>query len=110
MNTEQLLKELSQQTCPREVDVVDAVMAQVRQRPYLMPRRNTTLVRRIALSVAAVAAVAIIAVPALMPRSVNDAQLDDMFAYVQDYDYFYHVESAANPIEYLYEDIEDANE
>jgi hypothetical protein len=110
MNTEQLLKELSQQTCPREVDVVDAVMAQVRQRPYLMPRRNTTLVRRIALSVAAVAAVAIIAVPALMPRSVNDAQLDDMFAYVQDYDYFYHVESAANPIEYLYEDIEDSNE
>lgn len=110
MNTEQLLKELSQQTCPREVDVVDAVMAQVRQRPYLMPRRNTTLVRRIALSVAAVAAVAIIAVPALMPRSDNDAQLDDMFAYVQDYDYFYHVESAANPIEYLYEDIEDSNE
>lgn len=110
MNTEQLLKELSQQTCPREVDVVDAVMAQVRQRPYLMPKRNTTLVRRIALSVAAVAAVAIIAVPALMPRSVNDAQLDDMFAYVQDYDYFYHVESAANPIEYLYEDIEDSNE
>ena len=110
MNTEQLLKELSQQTCPREVDVVDAVMAQVRQRPYLMPRRNTTLVRRIALSVAAIAAVAIIAVPALMPRSVNDAQLDDMFAYVQDYDYFYHVESAANPIEYLYEDIEDSNE
>lgn len=110
MNTEQLLKELSQQTCPREVDVVDAVMAQVRQRPYLMPRRNTTLVRRIALSVAAVAAVAIIAVPALMPRSGNDDQLDDMFAYVQDYDYFYHVESAANPIEYLYEDIEDSNE
>lgn len=110
MNTDQLLDEIAQMHCPKEVDVVDAVMAEVRQRPWLMPKRNTTLLRRIALSAAAVAAVALVAVPALMPRSYDEAQIGDMLASVQDYDYYSHIEYAANPIDYLYEDIEDTNE
>ena len=37
MTIEKQLQELAQQTCPKQVDVVDAVMAEVRQRPYLQP-------------------------------------------------------------------------
>ena len=37
MTIEKQLRELAQQTCPKQVDVVDAVMAEVRQRPYLQP-------------------------------------------------------------------------
>ncbi len=92
-------------TCPKEVDVVDAVMAEVRQHPYLMPRRRNVLLRRIALSAAAVAAVAIIAVPALLPRTYDEQGIGEMIASVQSYDYYSHVESLAeDPIAYLYDD------
>ena len=111
MSLEQQLDELSQMTCPRQVDVVDVVMSQVRQRPYLIAKPRHTLVRRIALSAAAVAAVAVIAVPALMHRSFNHEQVSSMIASVQDYDYYSHIESAAdNPLEYLYDDPETATD
>lgn len=107
MNLEQQLEHLAQTVYPKQVDVVDAVMAQVRQRPYLVLQHRRTLGRRIALSAAAAVAVAIIAVPALMNRTFNEEQIGSMMASVQDYDYYSHVESAvANPIEYLYEEPE----
>lgn len=111
MNTEQLLQELAQTECPRQVDVVDSVMAAVRQRPYLMPKRRNVVLRRIGLSAAAVAAVAVIAVPALMPKAGSNEPMGDMLASVQSYDYYAAVESAAvNPIECLYDEPEDTNE
>lgn len=106
MNIDEQLKELSRQTCPRQVDVVDAVMAQVRQHPYLMPARKTKAVlwRRIALTaVAAVAALVVLNI-SLRP-SYNEEQIGDMLAYVSDYDYYSSVEEpAVNPIEFLYDD------
>lgn len=111
MNTEQLLQELAGVEYPRQVDVVDAVMAEVRKRPYLMPKRRNVVLRRIGLSAAAVAAVAIIAVPALMPKGGSSEPMGDMLASVQSYDYYAAIESAAlNPIECLYDEPENTDE
>lgn len=111
MNIEQQLDELKRLNYPREVDVVEPVMAEVRKRPYLMPRRRHVWVRRLTLSAAAVAAVAIFAVPALINRSYDEDGIGEMIASVQDYSYYSHVESAAlNPIEYLYDEQEYTND
>lgn len=104
MNIEEQLQALSRQTCPRQVDVVDAVMAEVRQHPYLQPvapRRNPWIPRIALTAVAAVAALVIINVST--SRSYDMDQIGSMMAYVSDYDN-YTVEHAANPIEYLYDD------
>lgn len=111
MNTEQLLDEIAQMHYPREVDVVDAVMAEVRQHPYLVPKHRNVILRRVALTAAAVAAVAIIAVPALLHRTYDEQGIGDMMASVQNYDYYSHVESLAeNPIAYLYDEPDFMNE
>jgi hypothetical protein len=104
MNIEEQLQILSRQTCPKQVDVVDAVMAQVRQKPYLQPAHRTTLWRTVALTaVAAVAALVVLNIGAF--RSYDEEGIGSMIASVSDYDYYSTVESAAtNPIEYLYED------
>lgn len=111
MNTEQLLQELAGVEYPRQVDVVDAVMAEVRKRPYLMPKRRNVVLRRVGLSVAAAAVAAIIAVPALMPKAGSNEPMGDMLASVQSYDYYAAIESAAlNPIECLYDEPENTDE
>lgn len=110
MNIEEQLQILSRQTYPKQVDVVDAVMAQVRQKPYLMPvaetrtkSGRTTLWRTVALTaIAAVAALVVINVGAF--RSYDVEGIGSMIASVSDYDYYSTVESAANPIEYLYDE------
>ena len=114
MNIDEQLQELSQLTCPRQVDVVDAVMNEVRQHPYLMPnvemrqaassRHRKVVWRRIALT--AVAAMAALVVINLSFRpSYNEEQIGTMLAYVSDYDYYLPVEELAeNPIEFLYDD------
>lgn len=114
MNIEEQLQILSRQTYPKQVDVVDAVMAQVRQKPYLQPGaqsraaglshvHRTALWRTVALTaVAAVAALVVINVGAF--RSYDVEGIGSMIASVSDYDYYSSVESAANPIEYLYDE------
>lgn len=115
MNIDEQLQELSQLTCPRQVDVVDAVMNEVRQHPYLItkslshsatqsPRHRKVVWRRIALT--AVAAMAALVVINLSFRpSYNEEQIGTMLAYVSDYDYYLPVEELAeNPIEFLYDD------
>lgn len=115
MNIDEQLQALSRQTCPKQVDVVDAVMAQVRQHPYMMPHVETrpaaspshrkVLWRRVALSAAAAVAALVVLNISLRPSSYNEAQISDMMAYVSDYDYYLPVEEAAeNPIDFLYED------
>ena len=97
MNIEEQLQILSRQTCPKQVDVVDAVMAQVRRKPYLRPAHRTALWRTVALTaVAAVAAVVVFNVASF--RSYDEEGIGRMMAYVS-------VETAAvNPIECLYDD------
>lgn len=104
MNIEEQLQILSRQTCPKQVDVVDAVMAQVRRKPYLRPAHRTALWRTVALTaVAAVAAVVVFNVASF--HSYDEEGIGRMMAYVSDYDYYASVESAAvNPIECLYDD------
>ena len=114
MNIEEQLKELSHQNCPRQVDVVDRVMAEVRQHPYLIPtaaaetRRAVTpikkvLWRRIAMTAAAAVAALVVFNIAVAP-SYNEEQIGTMLAYVYDYDNYASVESAApSPIDYLYD-------
>ncbi len=118
MNIDEQLQELSRQTCPKQVDVVDAVMAQVRQHPYMITQplghsanqptsRRKVLWRRIALSAAAAVAALVVFNITLRP-TYNDDQIGDMLAYVSDYDYYSPVEEmASNPIEFLYEDYDE---
>lgn len=104
MNIDEQLQILSRQTCPRQVDVVDAVMAQVRRKPYLRPVRRTAVWRGVALTAVAAAATLVLFNVASF-RSYNEEEIGDMMAFVSDYDYYsYSVESAANPIECLYEE------
>lgn len=103
MNIDEQLQQLAQQTCPRQVDVVDAVMAQVRQRPYLIPSHRKAVWRRIATTAVAAAAALVILNVALRP-SYNEQQIGSMMTQVIDYDYYSSVEGLAeNPIDFLYE-------
>ena len=115
MNIDEQLKQLSQQTCPQQVDVVDSVMAEVRKHPYLQPvaKPATHSSRRWvpwATLTAAAAAVGLVVVnisPAVQ-ASYNEDGIGTMMAYVSDCDNYYApVESAPeNPIECLYGDYE----
>lgn len=109
MNIEERLQELSQLSCPRQVDVVDSVMAEVRQHPYLRPASRPLVWRRIAVTAAAaVAALVVINVSILYSRSYDEEQISSMMAFAQDYDSYGTVESdAVNPIEYLYDDTDE---
>ncbi|MGX8713394.1 MAG: hypothetical protein ACSW8I_06910 [bacterium] len=103
MNIEEQLTNLSHLSCPKQVDVVDHVMAQVRQTSHNTPQIKSVVWRRVAITaVAAIAALVVVNIATT--RSYDDAQLGSMMAYFSNYDN-YTVESAAvNPIEYLYED------
>ena len=99
MTIEKQLQELAQQTCPKQVDVVDAVMAEVRQRPYLQPASHAPYawLRR----PATWAAIVIINISS---PTCDEQQLSTMIARVSDYNYYSSVEAAAeNPIEFLYD-------
>ena len=105
MNIEEQLQQLSRQTCPQQVDVVDAVMAQVRRHPYLRPvHKNTAVWRAAALTAAAVAAIVVFNVATV--HSYDEDQISEMMAYVSDYDSYLSVESAAEPLDYIYGDLE----
>lgn len=107
MTIEKQLQELAQQTCPKQVDVVDAVMAEVRQRPYLQPASQAPyawLRRPATWALTAAAAVAAIVIINISSPTCDEQQLSTMIARVSDYNYYSSVEAAAeNPIEFLYD-------
>ena len=63
MTIDEQLNQLASQSCPKQVDVVDRVMKQVEQHPYLQPKhtQHRPSWRRVSILVAA-AAVALVAV------------------------------------------------
>ena len=112
MNIDEQLKQLAQQSCPKQVDVVDSVMAEVRKHPYLQPVAKPA-VRKIrwvpwaSLAAAAVVGLIIFNINTVSAATYNEEQISTMMATVADYNYYAPVESAAeNPIDYLYEDYE----
>lgn len=104
MNIDEQLQELKNQRCPKEVDVVDSVMAQVRTlKPVAKPRVRPVVWRSIALTAAAAVAALVVMNVAFRP-SYNVENISSMMAYVSDYDYYLPVEELAeNPIDFLYE-------
>lgn len=114
MNIDVQLKQLAQQTCPKQVDVVDSVMAEVRKHPYLQPvaapaaPRKTRWVPWASLSAAAaVVGLIVLNITPASAASFDEEQISSMMASVADHDYYFPVESAAdNPIDYLYDDYE----
>lgn len=115
MNIDEQLKQLSQQTCPKQVDVEARVMEQVRKHPYLQPvvKAEPPATRRwvpwVSLTAAAAAVgLVVVNISPAVQADFNEAQIGSMMAYVSDYDYYAPVESAAeNPIECLYGDYDD---
>lgn len=106
MTIDEGLQELARQQYPRRVDVVEGVMAQVRQHPYLRPVRQVRTWQRIASSaVAAVLLALVVSTVVVRLQANNDAGIGSMIAQVQDYGYYAATveESALNPIEYIYE-------
>lgn len=117
MNIDEQLKQLSQQTYPKEVDVVDRVMAEVRKHPYLInpstspaaSQSSSSTKRRWVpwVSLTAAAAAVGLVVVNINPAagSYNEEQIGSMMAYVANSDNYYaSVEAPAeNPYEYLYD-------
>lgn len=105
MNIDQTLEQLAHLQYPRQVDVVDRVMAQVAARPYLQPVHHTHVWRRLS-AVAAAAAVVLLAVnvTSLYTRSYDEEGMGSTLAQLNDYSSWSTVEQAANPYEYLYEE------
>lgn len=108
MTIEQQLENLSRQTCPKQVDVVDSVMEVVSKKPYLQPvHRNRRQAWRIVATTAAAVVVALIVnVTILFTHSCDDEGLGLMMAQVNDcssYPAWNAVEDAAvDPLEYVY--------
>lgn len=116
MNTiDEQLKQLSQQSYPKQVDVVDSVMAEVRKHPYLQPVaqpavRKTRWVPWASISAAAAAVgLVVLNITPASAATFNEEQISSMMAYVSDCDNYYTpVESSAeNPIEYLYDEYDE---
>ena len=93
--------------CPHRVDVVDAVMSQVRQHPYLRPVKRPHIWRQ-ALSIAVAAAIAalIVNVVVVNVQTYDEAGIGNMISQVHSYEYYGSSieEYVPNPIEYLYEE------
>ena len=108
MTIEQQLENLSRQTCPKQVDVVDSVMDVVSKKPYLQPvHRNNRQIWRIVATTAAAAVVALIVnVTVLYTHNYDDEGLGMMMAQENDcssYPAWNAVEDAAvDPLEYVY--------
>jgi hypothetical protein len=106
MTIEDTLEQLSHQQYPHQVDVVDRVMAQVEQHPYLQPVRHRVVSWQRIGAVAAAAVVALVAVNVtLFHDNYDNEGMGSMIAQVNDYSTWNTVEEAAvNPLEYLYEE------
>lgn len=106
MTLEQTLEQLSKQEYPRKVDVVDRVMDQVRQHPYLQPARRTVNWRHISVAAAAaVVALFIVNITVFRPSSLSNEDMGITISQFNDYSSWSTVEEpAVNPYEYLYEE------
>ena len=106
MNIDQTLEQLAHLQYPRQVDVVDRVMAQVAARPYLQPvhRSNPLWKRFSAVAAAAVVVLVAINVTSLYTRSYDEEGMGNTLAQLNDYSSWSTVEQVASPYEYLYEE------
>lgn len=111
MTLEQRLEQLSQQQYPHKVDVVESVMAQVQQKPYLRPVRRSIGWKQISVAAAAaVVALFIVNITIYRPASLSNEDMGLAISQFNDYSSWNTVEeAAANPYEYLYEDYEEEN-
>ncbi len=108
MTIEQQLENLSRQTCPKQVDVVDSVMDVVSKKPYLQPvhRNNRQIWRIVATTVAAAVVALIVNVTVLYTHNYDDEGLGMMMAQVNDYSSYSVMgtveDAAVDPLEYVY--------
>lgn len=104
MNIDQTLEQLAKQQYSHQVDVVDRVMAQVSQHPYLQPRHRRPLWQPIGAAAAACAALLlVINVATFSLRSYDEAGMGNAIAQVNDYASWNSVEDMAdNPYDYFY--------
>lgn len=108
MTIEQQLENLSRQTCPKQVDVVDSVMDVVSKKPYLQPvhRNNRRIWRIVATTVAAAVVALIVNVTVLYTHNYDDEGLGMMMAQVNDYSSYSVMgtveDAAVDPLEYVY--------
>lgn len=105
MTLEQQLDKLAQLQYPHKVDVVDSVMAQVTQRPYLRPVRRSVTWRYISIAAAAVVALFIVNITIFRPAAYSNEDMGFAIAQFNDYSSWSTVEEAAvNPFDYIYEE------
>lgn len=110
MTVDEGLKELARMDYPREVDVVDGVMAEVMKHPYLRPVHRTVQPwqRIVSTTVAAAVVALVVNVVALRMNSYDEAGIGSMISQVHDYEYYGSTieDGAVNPYEYLYNEYE----
>ena len=106
MTIEQQLEQLAQLQYPNKVDVVDSVMAQVSQRPYLCPVHRKFTWRYISIAAAAaVVALFIVNITIFRPAAYSNEDMGFAIAQFNDYSSWNTVEEAAvNPFDYIYEE------
>lgn len=106
MTLEQRLDQLAAQQYPHKVDVVDSVMEQISQRPYLRPARRRINWRQASIAAAAaVAALFIVNITVFRPAGCSNEDMGFAIAQFNDYSSWNTVEEAAvNPYEYMYEE------
>ena len=97
MTIEQQLDELAGLEYPKKVDVVDRVMAEVEQKPYLRPVHRFNHWQRIG-TIAAAAVVALVAVNVVLfnTGSLNNDGTGSMVSQVDDYSSWNTVEAVAD--------------
>ena len=107
MTIENTLKQIANLRYEEKVDVVDEVMRQVAQRPFLQPVYSARKRWRIT-TIAAVVAVAIVTgVFLLRPHGYTTDEVDYAIMQFNDYSSWNTVESSANPFAYMYDEDED---
>lgn len=106
MTLEQRLDQLAAQQYPHKVDVVDSVMEQISQRPYLRPARRRINWRQASIAAAAaVVALFIVNITVFRPAGCSNEDMGFAIAQFNDYSSWNTVEEAAvNPYEYMYEE------
>lgn len=106
MTLEQRLDLLAAQKYPHKVDVVDSVMEQISQHPYLRPARRGINWRQASIAAAAaVVALFIVNITVFRPAGCSNEDMGYAIAQFNDYSSWNTVEEAAvNPYEYMYEE------
>ncbi len=110
-NIEEQLRQLSRQTYPKQVDVVDAVMDTIRKqnsgkKPQHAPASRPLWPRLAISSAAAVVALVVVNLTLFRSHAYNEDLIGSTMADVSDYSYYAPIESFAdNPVDCLYSDL-----